>query len=885
MISTNIFSLLPHQKRYHSCVLTTFNFDYHYFKNKINSALNRLGIINRCVILDEQMLQQSLGTMSGDAIETVRNYSLHPIKSKGAFHPKLHLFFGDKDGFLIIGSGNITASGLGFNREIWGAFHINGASDPKFPIFKEAFNFVKGYLHRTNSKVTKKAEWIELNTPWLSTKSNIKADQPIITDEHGIYFLTTKKSSLLSQVTSIINPRKIEEITIIAPYFDQSGRFLRELKKEYNRAKINIVIQPDQCIPPFLSRKKSAADFRFFEWIDDDENSSRFLHAKYLHFREKNKEWLIFGSANPTWAAFGSTPKAPRNDEAVILLNRDKGNWLSEVCDELLVKPISFSDLLEANIYHNNPENLDEEDEIIEAPIHIEAVDRYHDRIHVFYKTGLDIKKYTISIFDGWGDICSTIKILGNSTSFSTECLEIKMKIPDKSAFCAITKKSGKKISNKQIINDVDSIIKSDPNPINQKVQELTSFLDAGIPDVLLSDILNLLSEEDLRNDKNPTEAQKSKADASPTHKDDSNEIGEVLSETDFKKTRMESDKLFSSLHHSQRKVFRFYDCIQHLLNKQDLDVDPDLQNEEVEKDKIESSEGSEEISKFKVTTTRRTQSVFEKERRKIKSFYERYTKQLQAFFKSKKKLDTYQYSLFVIILQITVFLFSNKVAIINKNLKKDKFEYLIDKEGDFFNELDFNRLVADVIGSVSLLVVNGEVANSDNFDQSRLNEAKHDAYILSLMCISLLQNSENPGMKIYNTDIKNILYFNVRKYFQTNNSIDFDDIFSRIKKRSKLCDASSFNYRQMQMRLAKLEKKYQTFRQGMKKINCNNYDNASIILTKKYGFTLKGQIKMNSENPVMTVCRPGFGTLIAEAEYKQNKGFNIKNADLYTSF
>ena len=122
-------------KRYHSAFLTTYAFDFVFFETTIMRQLKAAHLSNINVLVDKYQLHESLGITTGAAKSISRGYSVIGLESPGLFHPKVHLFIGDNQGAAIIGSGNITSSGFGRNREIWGAFHVNGSNDVKSTLF------------------------------------------------------------------------------------------------------------------------------------------------------------------------------------------------------------------------------------------------------------------------------------------------------------------------------------------------------------------------------------------------------------------------------------------------------------------------------------------------------------------------------------------------------------------------------------------------------------------------------------------------------------------------------------------------------------------------------------------------------------------------------
>src|SRR5690606_12537111 len=97
------------------------------------------------------------------------------VFQKSLFHPKIWMLFGDKEGLLIVGSGNLTNSGNGNNDEIWGAFHFDIRSTENASIFSAAWNYlsmlsstVKGQM---NEKTTR---WIVEHSKWLNELPTVK---------------------------------------------------------------------------------------------------------------------------------------------------------------------------------------------------------------------------------------------------------------------------------------------------------------------------------------------------------------------------------------------------------------------------------------------------------------------------------------------------------------------------------------------------------------------------------------------------------------------------------------------------------------------------------------------------------------------------------------
>lgn len=113
----NIIRLLNERKKsnvYHSAILTCYNFDSIFFESVYLPSLRSLGITNVIVLMDARMYDNMLADasyvchrVSPISYTLVRQENLH----HGVFHSKITLLFGEEEGVLVIGSGNLTFSG------------------------------------------------------------------------------------------------------------------------------------------------------------------------------------------------------------------------------------------------------------------------------------------------------------------------------------------------------------------------------------------------------------------------------------------------------------------------------------------------------------------------------------------------------------------------------------------------------------------------------------------------------------------------------------------------------------------------------------------------------------------------------------------------------
>ncbi|ERP31752.1 hypothetical protein [Chitinivibrio alkaliphilus] len=469
-----ILSLLP-AKHFHSCVLTTFSFDFNYFNHDALAGLSRAGVRNICILLDDTMLQQYLGCLSGYSGSAAKRYSLSGIVHPGAFHPKLSLFFGrNGHGFLIIGSGNLTAAGHGRNQELWGAFHIKGPHDPKAALFKEAWEYVKKCSAETPGVSRQKFEWIETHTPWLQ---DISVPEQTYGYDIGkgveAFFLTNQQTGILSNIGYIVK-ENVKECTIISPFFDNQTAALLELEHMYPKARIHVLIQPN-TVKGNLSRN----EFRrtsFYDWNTLTKDTQlRYLHAKFLHIQTDNAEYCLLGSANLTAPALGTSHIKPSNEEACLLFRRAKGNWLEELGLNKKWAPIHSEDIKNHEI--ETPKDNQEKET---KQYRLSAIDRIGTNLYVYYtKPRPDFENTRLSLFDGWGERQKLLDLAQTELETNDEFLRITAdSIEEDILYGQLFDTHDTAISNKQIVHDMAALSRTNPDPKTQQIEGLLDQID-----------------------------------------------------------------------------------------------------------------------------------------------------------------------------------------------------------------------------------------------------------------------------------------------------------------------------------------------------------------------------------------------------------------------
>ncbi|HMR81576.1 MAG TPA: hypothetical protein PKE30_00490 [Niabella sp.] len=773
----NILSLIGNG-RYHSCILTTFSFDFYFFEMKVMKWLRSCGVRNVNVFIDGHFYSELMRQATGDEMKLATGYSLYPVFEKNIFHPKVWLLFGEKEGLLIVGSGNLTNSGNGSNDEIWGAYHFDIKQPQNAPVFSAAWNYVSKLSATTKGIASEKTtRWIAEHSQWLMELPSVAdfrfLDLP--NNEQAAFLYNTEQTTIWQQVRQLTANEKITEITAASPYYDTQGKALEEIKKTFPNAQINVVIDESGIIPTELPNEKKYA---FYDWRGLDlcrnigaKQQSK-LHAKILHFKTKSsKEFCLFGSANITSAGLGISNFA--NAEVSLFIKSDKGNILEKI--GLKLKGNSKKAL--SKFTANN--KIPIEQAIIknnQFPIKLLVAEINYSTLTLYTNKGFD-KPVSISMYDSNNQFIKSqeIELLKPQHEINFDIDENKFR------YVQIQSTDGNKnLSNKIIVSNYFTIAKTHPNPKNAELERLYGQLQSGelrnVLDLIHYAIIDESEKEDgtsvintSKNKLNEKEVRKT-ADQSP-----------LYDLSGYKPIEPNSQLHENALLLSPS--LRVLDAIK-LAHTQSLDLEADIRTDEQEED-ISNISGNDENEVRKEKSVRL--KILEADKRKLKNFF----KNLYGYFHhdllfkdtkvSDCKLTLTDITKYLIALEL-IHEFGGKSEKIEDEQQQLFFTYL-PVTGDYEND-NVKGCCLNIVGDFLRLSKNGFKEYTFDYTRKKFEQLQRDALISTIVCISNIhwKEDEKPYLKT--------LLLNALHYLGWTSTTDIDEnlstLIAQVKEKAK---------------------------------------------------------------------------------------------------
>ena len=759
-------------------------------------------------------------------------------------------------GFLIIGSGNLTAAGHGNNHEIWGAFHIDGPDDPKAPLFKQAWEYAKTIGREAPGMSMRKLEWIETHTPWL--RDIKQAAQPSGFDiGKGIkaFFLTNAGKGILHDMQAIVK-EEVLECTVISPFFDNKAAVLLELERLYRNARIHIIVQPETCTGDF--NDKSFERVQFFDWnAVVKEKRPRYLHAKLLHIRTVSTEYCLFGSANLTAPALGTPGISPSNEEVCLLFKRDSGNWLEEIGLS------NKGEVISATKISNRVNESAIKKDYGEHRFRLKAIDRISTHLHVYIEKNAALQNAFLVLFDGWGEEQGRIGFMNSEFKEDDGYYNvITDNFLEEVFFGQLFDDNETALSNKQIIHDMVALSRTNPDPNTQRLEEVLDRIEFS--DAEMVEILRYLDPEDLTDEK-PTRVGRN-GEEEKKENTNSDGTGEVLTYDKFTKISPEyQSKGGISYLYGTHRIERILDTLRTIFEKLKIrDIDISSQDEETDKDDLGSSSGrADEEPPIRHVPTQ-TPSAFASLQKSVFRFFNQYIAILEKQRQKGHRVNVLDISMFAVALHLLLDFLGKPIRVKKKTEDEEYEAILLKADGEYFEKEDYCRIVTEIIGKFTMLLINGIDDANDEYVRRRIEKCRRMAFWHAVCCIARLVpfKCEDEGFTNNWLDWKWELALNLRYFFAPDDADDADyETVAREEIEHRIQMMHDNNEKSLSTTIFNtwlyLEKHFQSFKD--RNPNDRPYKKGSHVFFKKVGFSHLMEVIVSNGQHKLTLARVGY--------------------------
>ena len=270
---------------------TTYTFEPVFFESFL---LPRLGEppLNATILVDAHKYAEALQDLTADApwrsTRANRDYLIRGVVvTAGAFHPKTYLFGNDRNGRLLVGSGNLAMSGLETGKELFASFESSE------PAGLAAIRSWRGWMDDLVREVDDQAirdRWrdAQVRAPWLVGPADTSP------------FVTNWDRPLMDLLLEGIEA-PIDELHLTAPFFDEHAAAVAELIRRTRPVRVEMLLGRDASVhgPDLGSVLDGSGADVALHGLDPDV----FVHGKLIGLVWSGRGRVLSGSANLSNAA------------------------------------------------------------------------------------------------------------------------------------------------------------------------------------------------------------------------------------------------------------------------------------------------------------------------------------------------------------------------------------------------------------------------------------------------------------------------------------------------------------------------------------------------------------------------------------------------------
>lgn len=311
------------------CVLLTYGADFPFFERTLWRQFYA-SCRNKVILADgRHFLDSCTRFAEGEFVRLMnQQYVAEGIYSGRGSHAKLILLASEKEGRLLVGSGNLGWQGFASGGEVFAQYNYSDGNEADLPAFAAARDFLQSLVERryVGDLVRNRFDAVWEGCPWLFQAAS--AESTVL--------LHNLERPLIDQLDEAIAEPAVDEMVVMAPFFDEQLVALRSLIERFSPNRATVMLQPRKTsVDPGrlrdLLRDFEAVEIRPFEV----RGSNSYVHAKLFLFRTGNAVTCVHGSANISISALMLTP--PEGNIELLNVVRGPSNSFDHVLTKLSI--------------------------------------------------------------------------------------------------------------------------------------------------------------------------------------------------------------------------------------------------------------------------------------------------------------------------------------------------------------------------------------------------------------------------------------------------------------------------------------------------------------------------------------------------------------------
>jgi hypothetical protein len=253
--------------------------------------------LNATLLVDFDRLARGLQTIGVEDSRLLRranrDYLLRGVGlGSGAFHPKTYFFGNQKEGVLLVGSGNLTLRGIEEGHEVFARFESRNEDD---------LASIRGWRVWMDA-LTGRISDRDVSLRWLDLKD--RCGEWLNGSSEGSRFVHNLERPLLDQLTDNV-VGQVEEVHVTAPFYDRQAGALGALCERLKPRRLSLYLGAGtsvdgRALAQVLGASAAAVSVYAVE-------PSQFVHAKLIGVIQGERGLLLSGSANLSYAALTGT--------------------------------------------------------------------------------------------------------------------------------------------------------------------------------------------------------------------------------------------------------------------------------------------------------------------------------------------------------------------------------------------------------------------------------------------------------------------------------------------------------------------------------------------------------------------------------------------------